>query len=730
MRSACAVLAFVLAGFGPWAAAAERRGAAEVQGATYCVGGLDLTPAGPSRERCETHRDVHPKWHRHCFVQGPDGKCRTCWDEQDNTCESIFLHDVRYPGFHKVEDIYDCARSGTTPPDGEEIRVERGEAVSAPPPPPPPPTDVTAEVHVSPGPYGEDDLVAVEIRASGADGKARPVLGGEVLLRGADGSERGRLPVRQRLDGSAVVDVRIPPGGDISLEFVSGRIGLSAQERLGKVHAAPVHLKVDRCRLRGAMLAPRSGEVLVVGAPLALRGQLTDAQGKPVGADALGSGTHARFALTLASGRTEELEATVSPAGLATATFTPGLPASDSEDLAVRLVGVGGVDLCPGAPVQLRLTRLGVSIDLVEPRPDGVCYVGRPCRVAVQLRLPSGGDARTAAARFVHAAALKIEASLDGEPLGPLAPAPPAYALAFQPDAARWTELEIRATDGVSEVRQRQRLRIRQPIVLALPAELDLGTIKAGSPWHQACRELDFSRSRGVEEQEFLLQSELPPGCGSSLVVADDHGRAFPLAQGQRLTLGIRRTARLCLEVPRCAGERPPPARLTVRPTSDDFREQLAVVQVRWVVDGRDFLTCNLVWLAIAAGGIFSLILIYGFLAPYRFSLDDTVKIAMKQQALGRAVARRLLDLPGGRAGFYRSAATGLRQDGSATRRLRGATLVLAARRGEIVVRSPGPVLRLNPRTRKMEPLASGREGHVALKGVIYQAGELFFQVT
>ena len=295
-------------------------------------------------------------------------------------------------------------------------------------------------------------------------------------------------------------------------------------------------------------------------------------------------------------------------------------------------------------------------------------------------------------------------------------------------------EIEVVARAGGQEVSDKQRVNIKDPIVLKLPMELDLGRVPAGSSWRINCQPLDFAGSRGVEEQEFLLRVELPPGCKSELGIVDGAGRFLPVGATQdgerRLTLGIDRSVKVCLEPPRCAGETPSPAILTVKPTSPDFPAEQATVRVIWKVKGKNFLLCNLWWLGILAGGLFFLFILFGFIRPYQFGIDDSVKIATKKEGLQRAVARRLRDLPGGKAGFYRSAATGLRDDGSATDRLRTAQLTLHAYRGDVMIRCKGSLLRLNPQTRKLDPVDVPTDGYAASRNTVYQVGTLFFQVS
>ena len=137
-------------------------------------------------------------------------------------------------------------------------------------------------------------------------------------------------------------------------------------------------------------------------------------------------------------------------------------------------------------------------------------------------------------------------------------------------------EIEVVVKAGGQEVSDRQRVTIREPIVLKLASELDLGRVPVGSSWRINCGKLDFSGSSGVEEQEFLLHLDLPPGCKSQLGISDAYGRFLPLGSpiggvgestDRRLVLGLDRALKICLEPPRCAGEQLSPANLRIKPT-------------------------------------------------------------------------------------------------------------------------------------------------------------------
>jgi hypothetical protein len=746
---------------------------------TYCVGGFEFVAGFSSRRACATHANIHRSWHFHVYVQGPDGLCRECWDEEDNTCDTTFLR--QHPDFHTIS-RYACQRATAAPPESVQIRLENGTAVSGPPPgappggggvpsgappgggslptaepesytpppppPPPPPVNLNAEItRLSTGPYGAGDSVRVTAQVITSSGKLRPAQAGEIIVRGPDGRERARVPVRPLPSGQVVALVKLPENtvGNLQLEFVPRGIALQVDETMGTVTGKQHSLRLSSCRLRGHILEPTRGEVVVPESIILLSGELRDKAGQKVSASTLSVLTKPIFIAERADGQTQRHNGSVEADGKISGRMWLKPTSADSEEVLLHLIGEGGPDgeLCSAGTTALKLTKLGIGLEILEPQPDGICYTGKPCRVVAQFKLPSSGDAKRNAEAWLRTPGLTLIAKINGDPVTILRPTTlpngrQAYADSFMPKHPLSMEIEVVVKAGGQEVSDRQRVTIREPIALKLPSELDLGQVPVGSSWRINCGKIDFSKSTGVDEQEFQFHVELPPGCKSELGIADAFGRFLPFASSgaagdsgdRRLVLGLDRSVKLCLTPPRCAGEKLAPAIVKIKPTSPEFATEQAVVAVKWQVKGRGFLLCNLWWLSGLGGGLLLLLIVLGFLRPYQFGIDDSVKIATKKDGLQRAVARRLRDLPGGRAGFYRSAATGLREDGSATDRLRTAQLSLHAYKGEILLRCHGSLQRMNPQTRKLDPVEVPSDGYALSRNTVYQVGTLFFQIS
>lgn len=744
---------------------------------TYCVGGFDFAGGFASRRACAVHANIHRAWHFHVYVQGGDGQCRECWDEEDNTCETTFLR--QHPDFHTIGP-FACMRVGAASPESVQIRLENGAVVSGPPPgappgggglppgappggtadsttvvtpppppPPPPPVNLNAEIaRLSTGPYGAGDIVRVTAQVTTSGGTLRAAQAGEIVVRGPDGRERTRVSVRPQSNGQVTALVKLPENlsGNLQLEFVPRGIALQVDETMGTVSGKQFSLHLSPCRLRGHILAPTRGEVVVPQSLIPLSGALQDKSGQKVSAATLSPLTKAVFVAERSDGRVQKHNGTVEADGKLSGTMWLTPTTADSEEILLHLIGEGGPDgeLCGAPSTVVKLTKLGVGLDILEPKPDGICYTGKPCKVVAQFKLPTSGDARKNAEAWLNTPGLSLVAKMNGDPLMVLRPitlpnGQHAYADTFLPKHPLSMEIEVVVKAAGQEVSDRQRVTIREPIALKLASELDLGRVPVGSSWRLNCGKLDFSGSSGVEEQEFQLHLDLPAGCKSQLGISDAHGRFLPLGSSgvtvgdsadRRMVLGADRELKICLEPPRCAGEQLAPAMLKIKATSPEFASEQAVVAIKWQVRGRGFLLCNLWWLSVLGGGFLLLLIVLGFVRPYQFGIDDSVKIATKKDGLQRAVARRLRDLPGGRAGFYRSAATGLREDGSATDRLGTAQVSFHAYKSEIILRCHGSLQRMNPQTRKLDPLEVPADGYSLSRNTVYQVGTLFFQVS
>lgn len=610
-----------------------------------------------------------------------------------------------------------------------------------PPPPRPKPSATPQQVYlnlrVSAGPYAVNDPITATGTAYTAGGR-RPVNGGVIAvyqngqpLIGPDG-QPVRFVAQRTATGQAAATFSIPAGGNLTLRFVPDEVEALKSEKLIMPDApADLDITVASCRLRGDVLSPTDGELVAAAdkSKVRLRGQFMTTAGS-ASSDLGGA---APFFEVDVGGVGQKVPATADGSDyVGEVEVDP--PRGATGDMTVRLYGDGGQnDVCPGKPASARLTRLGVALALEAVKN---CYVDRPCEMEARFVLPQG-DARAAAEAFASAPDLVMELFENATKVATLTPSQPGnpetvFTGTFTPRIDGTIDMRARAASVADqrEVQELLKLVIKQPIVLALPPLMDLGTIAAGSAWPAGCQILDFSTSRGVIEQGFQLVATEPEGCDSTPALASG-GLGHPLPGGPEIFVEFgTQQVQICLaEVPRCSSENPKPIVLTVKPKNPDFADQVATLQIKWRVEGRNFLACHWWWIAAVAGGLFLLFLGYGFVKPYNFSPHDTIRLASERKQLNRAVGRRLRELPGGRSGWYRSASTGIRDDGSATDKPKLAAVLIRAHKGEVYLESRGALERVHPGTKKLEPLDTGDDGVPAAKGVVYRVGNLYFQI-
>lgn len=274
-------------------------------------------------------------------------------------------------------------------------------------------------------------------------------------------------------------------------------------------------------------------------------------------------------------------------------------------------------------------------------------------------------------------------------------------------------------------------LRVATPLKLLTPAELDFGTVGAGTATllDDHCLELDLSASRGLEEQLFNLELDLPSAdCLASPVLVSSGRRRDRLLRLPLVGYVLSPRERLCLEVPACAGEvAPDGVALRIVPNAAMWADQEARVDLRWQVEGRSWLSCNAWWLTIVGSVLFMVWIVVGFIRPARLPAEVAVCIAGSQRGLRRTAAIPLRECRGSSAGFYRDASVGIHSDGSVNGRVRGALVRLRACRDRSLVLR-GNIEMLDRRKRRwVEPndLASG---HLPSPSTAYRAGGVYFR--
>ncbi|MBI5532515.1 MAG: hypothetical protein HY898_07360 [Deltaproteobacteria bacterium] len=694
---------------------------------TWCVGGYDGDPPHSDNACARPAQALkHRRWHFHAYLT--DGKkCYACYDEVDDSCESDFLE--ANPTW-SMADPYDCARLGLHD-NGSQVfgHVIDGTPV-APPPPPPAAVLSPAVDQVSPGPYTAGDQVEVVGVLRDDKGGTRRLSGGVFLVDDGKGGKT-TVPGTVRADGAVVAKVPLPQSSSIKIEFRPTLPTLAPGESVKAPSSDPVQLQVEVCALRARIVSPGAGEALASGQAVTLRATLFDSAGKaPVQTP---PGTSLTFSVQVQG----EKQQSVAASATLEASWTPP-PAPDPKTAILSAGGrAGDKIICPAETVQLTLSDLGLGFD-TSGLPT-TCYVGMRCAGLLRLQRPAPGAARHKVDTILGAAATEVVRFDKGKELGRGKPAADDKYTFDQTytavGVASWW-VEVRGPSGVVSMRPHE-IRIRLPLKLVLPPELDFGAVPAGSGWSDHCRKLDFSQSQAAEEHGWNLLLEGAEGCKGEPVLAytGPTGRPSKRALKPEVSLdGLDpkdRSLYLCLDAPRCAGESAPNG-VTVRvaPRTPQFASQATKVRLRWSVTPRAWYSCHAWWMIPTALALIAIFIAIGILRPASFPSAASIKVAGSDKGLRNAAALVLVECPGSSRGFYRDACVGLMDDGSVTGKTRNALVLLkAVRGGGLVLIGRGTLEMQDRKTRKWVAVEDLATGHVPASSTIYRIGSTWFRV-
>jgi len=695
---------------------------------TYCVGGYEgVAPMAVTVAACDMPnvRQLHRVWHFHSYISDK-ARCYICYDEQDDTCDTRFLVDN--PRFHKVQDWYECGESHSA--DDVVAHVIDGKPIQKTPVSPP--LELVARVeHITGGPYTAGDQVTVKGTVRDGQGRLRPVTSGAFRLTDADG-HASDVPGRVQPDGTVTAELTLPASGSLRLEFVPAPPPLASGEQLRSLTSTPEALKVEICSLRARIVAPVDLELVLSGQALPLRATLLEADGQTPVAAAL-TGVSLVFTLSVEGegAREEKADSSLS------ASWMPP-PSPSPRRVEISAGGRAGARvICPAGPVHVTLSDIGVGFDTSAlPR---TCYMGLPCQGTARLLRPTAGLLRQRVDELLGDPATRVDVVDSGKTIRQSPPVPEdVYAFdAVYTEAkfASWS-LTLHTPRGDFSMPAHE-VQIRPPLKLSLPAELDFGSVPAGTEVAKTCRQLDFGPSQAVEEHRWDLAVEGRAGCRARPVLGYINSAGQPDFRPLEPKLVIdaldskHRWLNVCLEVPPCDGDSSRAGTgLRVTPLTPEFAAQATTVHLRWKIEGKGFLACHAPWLAPLSAVLLVGFILLGIVRPARFPPGTSIWIAGSDKGIQRTSPLLLRESPGSSAGFLRDARLGLHGDGSLNGRLRGAVASLHATRSRgVLVRSTGLLEQQHPRTKKWEPVEGASRGYPPVSGALYRAGGTVFKL-
>jgi hypothetical protein len=260
------------------------------------------------------------------------------------------------------------------------------------------------------------------------------------------------------------------------------------------------------------------------------------------------------------------------------------------------------------------------------------------------------------------------------------------------------------------------------------PNPVELGLWRGDRSQTSRCQVLDLSGSRNADRVP--VQCEVPPVTpGSTVTCKPVPGSERPVTSGvaQPLQWEVCYTAERCCGEARSAGA----SALQVRFSGVDpgYAAGAVAVPVHFAVEQTGLLRCWWPWLAAAAGALFLVWFIAGWVRPNAFEPSLSVRVSGSEAGLRRGTALVLMEQPGGKRGFYRNARMNLNSNGDCIAAPRLAMVVLEAGAGGSTrfVRATG-LERKDKRTGKWDAVPADElaTGHVP--GVIHRAGNLYIK--
>jgi hypothetical protein len=309
----------------------------------------------------------------------------------------------------------------------------------------------------------------------------------------------------------------------------------------------------------------------------------------------------------------------------------------------------------------------------------------------------------------------------------------------------RWTvpaagEIKVRLRAKVGSETREGPVRVLKslPNVRVKASErIDFAAVAGGCALDEHCKPIDFKGSQALRPGQKLAISRPSAQPGGAvgwpeLLVHVRAGVGQPLQPIVRGAAPIQvehsadKPLELCYAAPRCL---PVPASaaeaVLVQPIGRGLIEadRAAAVVLLAAVSATPWWLCYLPFLLGAVGLLLAIFIAVGIFKPKQFPKAAMLFVGAQESQLVRDGGRPLYSAPGGRRGFYRSAAVTFDASGMTVRRGAGGALVLHAHGNEIRV-EPRTDLEVKERSR-WRPVP--QEDKLLQRGAVYRVGKSFY---
>ena len=386
------------------------------------------------------------------------------------------------------------------------------------------------------------------------------------------------------------------------------------------------------------------------------------------------------------------------------------------------------------AAAALEPERLEEGWNLPQPPLPAEALEGTAVERSIRIRRSDGLPVQEA---WLKAQNLTLELEVDGKSV-PLERSGSEFKLRWTVPSAGDLKVRLRARIGAT-VREGPLKAIKSLANVRLKAgdKVDFTAVSGGCALDEHCKPLNFTGSQALRPGQKLAVSRpaVQPGGVAGWPELLVHVRA---GAGQPLTPVVRgahpiqvefladKPLEICYAAPRCV---PVPATtaeaVLIQPIGRGLVEadRAAAIVMLAAVTATPWWICYLPYLLGGAGLLLALFIAVGIFKPKQFPKAAMLFVGAQESQLVRDGGRPLYSAPGGRRGFYRSAAVTFDASGMTVRRGAGGALVLHAHGGEIRV-EPRTDLEVNERRRWRVVPADEK---MLQRGAVHRVGKSFY---
>jgi hypothetical protein len=291
------------------------------------------------------------------------------------------------------------------------------------------------------------------------------------------------------------------------------------------------------------------------------------------------------------------------------------------------------------------------------------------------------------------------------------------------------TPVQVTFRNAWMEQTARREVKVEGFLDLTLapnPSALDFGAWRGERKATRRCEVIDLSRSTNADRVPITCT---PKGGveGGTLTCEPVPGSEADLGNGRK---GQPLRYEVCFEASGCCQDlAPTDLGATFQGAHAHYAASAVTVPARARVEATGWLRCWWPWLATAAGLLFTLWLVLGFVRPHDFDAATCVYVAGSEAGLRRSSAQVLRELPGGLRGFYRDARMCLTAGGDFTRTPRAAVVALeAGPAGTTRFLTAAGLERKVQRTGRWEPVPTEEQAAGFTPHVVYRVGNLYLK--